>query len=127
MSEDFNTQHQLETYKSMVTISIEVFKYLSLLNSGVVIAFLTFANGVAERTHHMPHIQPAMIAFVFSLTATALFILFSYLTQFCLFNEAYQRFWKGTHMIFVVLAAVSFVASICGFICGTMRAATLLQ
>lgn len=127
MSDDFNTQHKLETYKSMVTISIEAFKYLSLLNSGVVIAFLTFANGVAQRTSHMPLIQPAMTAFLFSSTATALFILFSYLTQFCLFNESFARFWKGTHVVFVVLAVVSFLASVASFICGTMRAATLLQ
>ncbi|WP_197330141.1 hypothetical protein [Ralstonia syzygii] len=45
---EFDRQHKIETYKSMVSISVEAFKYLALLNGGAAAGMLAAADKVVK-------------------------------------------------------------------------------
>jgi len=48
-------QHAAETYKSLITISVEVFKALVLLNGGAVVALLAYLGQAANKSQVAAH------------------------------------------------------------------------
>lgn len=80
-------EHWLETYKSLITISLEGFKFSALANGGAAIALLAYLGNVAGKGVPTPDMREPMFAFLFGLTACGLSMLFAYLTQLKLLNE----------------------------------------
>ena len=61
MADDFDTQHKVEAYKSMINISIEAFKYLALLDGGGVITLLNFVLNSKKSVSGLPIILPTAL------------------------------------------------------------------
>lgn len=78
----FNTDHALETYKSLIAISVELLKSLLLLNGGAIVALLAYIGQAASG----------------GLMLSALAFVGSYLTQLSLYNESvHSDEYKGSH------------------------------
>lgn len=120
---DTEHDHWLETYKSLVTISIEGFKFLALANGGAAVALIAYLGNVAGKGVPTPDMRYPMLAFLIGLGFCALSMLFSYLTQLSLLNEiGAEKIKSGKHQIGLWIAIVFFILSICSFGAGSWTA-----
>ncbi|MFM5096534.1 hypothetical protein ACET62_10550 [Aeromonas veronii] len=128
MSEDW---HLNETYKSLITISVEAFKFCALANGGAAVAILAYLGNVAAKTDVTTPvgIRCAMGAFLFGLVTCGLSMVCAYLTQLQLFNEEkLQRIpqeLRGdsvSHSAFLRPALIFLVASLLSFCEGSLLA-----
>ena len=128
MSDDW---HLNETYKSLITISIEAFKFCALANGGAAVAILAYLGNVAAKTDVTTPIgiRCAMGAFLFGLVMCGLSMVCAYLTQLQLFNEEkLQRVpeeLRGnsiSHAAFLRPALIFLVASLMAFCEGSLLA-----
>lgn len=87
MTTDLTNQHWLETYKSLVTLSIESFKFTALANGGAAVALLAYLGNVAGKSASVPDMRCPMAAFLAGLAICGFSMLFGYLTQLKLLNE----------------------------------------
>ena len=80
-------EHFIETYKSLITLAVEAFKFLVLMNGGAAVAILAYLgkDGAA------PDMMCPMIFFVFGLVFCGVALVSGYLTQFRLLNECVGR------------------------------------
>jgi hypothetical protein len=81
--------HPEETYKSLITISVEALKLLALVNGGAAVAILAYLGNLASRVtvRRVPNMTGALLFFAGGLLLTILAFIASYLTQLRLFNE----------------------------------------
>jgi hypothetical protein len=82
--------HLQETYKSLITISVECLKMLAIVNGGAAVAVLTYlANLASHAAAGQPtsHITPALLCYCGGLLATILAFVFGYVVQLQLYNE----------------------------------------
>ena len=84
---DIMKEHWLETYKSLITLSIEGFKFSAFANGGSAVALLAYLGNVAGKSVPTPDMRCPMLAFLIGLTTCGLSMLFAYLTQLKLLNE----------------------------------------
>lgn len=126
----FSEDHTLETYKSLVAISIEAFKALQLLNGGAIVALLAYLGQVSGRVALAGRVFFPLAMFILGLTLGTLAFATSYLTQLALFNESLQRAtcWRWPHTCWLwctfVIAFASLVAFIIGAISGVRALST---
>lgn len=85
--------HLNETYKSLITISLEAFKFCALANGGAAVAILAYLGNIAAKTDLTTPIgiRCAMGAFLFGLLSCGIAMVFAYLTQLQLFNEEKEQ------------------------------------
>lgn len=91
---EITNQQWLETYKSLVTLSIEGFKFSALANGGVTIALLAYIGNVAGKGAPVPDMRCPVTAFLTGLVFCGFAMLCAYLTQPKLFGE-FARTDKG--------------------------------
>lgn len=109
-------QHFFETYKSLITVSIEGFKFCAVANGGAAIALLSYLGNIAGKGGATPDMRYAMSLFLAGLFACGIAFFFAYVTQLRLLNESAGRgIGKFTHewplyisMFFVVLSLGAF-------------------
>lgn len=76
-----------ETYKSLVTLSIEAFKFSALINGGAAVALLAYLGNLSTKTTPLPDMRCPMMAFLSGLMLCGVAMLLAYLTQLKLLNE----------------------------------------
>ena len=103
--------HKSDTYKSMIDISRDSFKFLATLNGGTWLSVLLFTSKEATRVS-TGAIKCGVAFFIWSMVLTAVCFLGSWSVQYCLHNENYGRFKAGVHMRSVVFTCVVYVAAI---------------
>ena len=109
--------HAQETYKSMISISVEGFKLLALLNGGAAAGMLAAFQNLAKSIPPSK-LQISIGFFAAGLVFVGVAFLFSYLTQNRLFEEAMGRKKEGAHRCSLVLAFASCVLSLLCFLGG---------
>jgi hypothetical protein len=82
------SQHWIETYKSLITLAVEGFKFAALANGGAAVALLAYLGNVASKGAGAPDMRCSMAAFLAGLAACGLSMLLAYLTQLKLLNES---------------------------------------
>ena len=87
----FEEDHALETYKSMLSISVEGLKALLLINGGAVVAMLAYLGQSSQGQAVALHAWPALAFFIAGIFSCVLAFVGAYITQFVLFNEAASR------------------------------------
>lgn len=122
--------HIEETYKALITISIEALKLLALVNGGAAVAVLTYLGNLAVHSGHLPNLKPALLWYCGGLLATTLAFVIGYMTQLRLFNEERRRY-DGTafyrlHWIGVWLGILLALFASIAFGFGCYRAASAL-
>lgn len=110
----FNREHAIETYKSLIAISVEALKTLLLLNGGALIALGTFVGAHLKAAESL-HV--ASFLFLGGLVAVAVAFGTSYATQLALFGEAMNRRPAGSHLRPLYLTA-AFAALSLGLFAG---------
>lgn len=119
---EFDRQHKIETYKSMISISVEAFKYLALLNGGAAAGMLAAADKMVKILP-LCSLRFTLACFVVGLVADGLALFLSYWTQNSLFNEGFSRAPAGRHITMVKAAVAFCILSLLAFCIGALVAA----
>jgi hypothetical protein len=122
--------HIVETFKGLITLSIEALKALLLINGGAAVAILAYLGSLASRgsTAHLPNMKGALLCFAIGVLATALAFIVAYFTQFCLYYEERARHMRqpfsARHPVGIGIAALLVLASASAFATGCWIAAS---
>ncbi len=119
---DFQEQHKVETYKSLITISTEVFKYLILLNGGAAAGMLAGIDKIV-RVIDSSCIRVAMICFVVGLVLATMATFGAYFTQRRLHEENIGAKSDGGHSWGVLGVVIACFSSLVAFSSGALVAA----
>ena len=76
-----------ETYRSLISIAQEGFKYLTLCNGGAIVALLAYLGNVAGKSIQPVDLKCPLILLVCGLICCGLSMMFAYWTQYQLHNE----------------------------------------
>jgi hypothetical protein len=101
--------HPEETYKSLITISVEALKMVALINGGAAVALLAYLGNLTSHSggRRPPNMTWALMCFAIGLFFTVLAFISSYFTQLRLYNEdrvADGLFDPGTEIARAILA-----------------------
>ncbi len=118
---DFQEQHKVETYKSLITISTEVFKYLILLNGGAAAGMLAGIEKIV-RVIDSSCIRVAMICFVVGLVLATMATFGAYFTQRRLHDENIGAKPHGGHSWWVGIVVILCLGSLVAFSAGALVA-----
>jgi hypothetical protein len=125
--------HLTETYKSLITLSVEAGKTLALINGGAAVAILAYLGNLVSHTPapaHVPAIKPALLWYCGGLAAVVLAFLFAYVTQLRLYYEEVsllnRKPIQRRHMVGVILGLASALVALVAFIMGCFSAANAL-
>ncbi len=122
----FNEQHDIETYKSLLSIAVEVFKYLALLNGGAAAGMVAGIDKIGKvLTSH--DIKISLILFVSGLTCSALSIMVGWLSLYSLHYENIEEGVEGLHVVGIGIALTLIFASLTAFGTGALWAGFHLQ
>jgi hypothetical protein len=116
--------HWMETYKSLITLSIEAFRFSALANGGAAVALLAYLGSVASSSDSvLINLSCPMLAYISGLVLCGLAVLFGYLTQLKLLNEIglSQRL-VVRHTWYLWAAIVFYLASLIAFAWGSYLA-----
>ena len=117
------SDHWLETYKSLITLSIESFKFSALANGGAAVALLAYLGNTAGKTITSTDMRCPMLAFLVGLTFCGFAMLFGYLTQLKLLNEIGRaENFVIRHSLFLWLAITLYALSLIAFGVGSWQA-----
>ncbi|MEI5998270.1 hypothetical protein H3V53_13960 [Paraburkholderia bengalensis] len=119
---DFIHEHKVETYKSLITISLEAFKYLALLNGGAAAGMLTGMDRVVILIGKSAF-RESMVFFVAGLACSGLAIILAWCTQYRLHAENIGRAKLDSHKSIVNIALVCVILSFAAFCIGSLHAA----
>lgn len=112
-----------ETYKSMITLSVEGFKFCALANGGAAVALLAFLGNVASKGASGPDMRAPMGAFLLGLVFCAIAVFFAYMTQFRLLRELFAGGQLAVrHPVLLWMSAAAYVLSIAAFSAGAVLA-----
>lgn len=129
-------EHRVETYKSMITVSLEAYKYLALLNGGAAAGMLANSGRLVDLIG-ASNFRVSIELFTWGLVSTGIAMIFAWLTQNRLHNENlirsenFMRFhraepalsYKQWHRLHVKLALIATTSSVVLFAWGAIRAA----
>src|SRR5574341_572110 len=94
---DIQKEHAIETFKSLIQISVEGLKLLALLNGGAAVALLAYLGNVAGKGLSPADMRLPMACYLVGLLLCGLAFAASYLTQLRLYNESMGQ--SGTSVI----------------------------
>lgn len=126
MSDDFETQHQIETYRSLMTYGAMGLRYVLVVNGAAVLSVLTFlGHFVSADTGSLPDLRGPLALFVSGVVFGGTAVATAYMTQLSLFNETVNgefsdssdphRFWM---ILTIVLLVFGILASAAGALWG---------
>lgn len=125
----FNETHAAETYKSLISISVEGLKSVLLLNGGSIVAILTYLGHASSGPQLAVRIKCSLVWFVVGLVTVGFAFVTSYLTQLALYNESINpKSYKGTkHQCYLWVTLALVVLSLASFAFGAFSAVTALS
>jgi hypothetical protein len=124
MSETFEDQHRLETYKSLISLSTEGFRFSAFANGGAAVAMLAYLGNVAGgKCLHTPDMRVPMGAFLAGLLMCGIVMVLAYFTQLRLFQDTRND--QG-HRWLLWPAAALFILTLVAFALGAFTAVTKL-
>src|SRR5947207_16021942 len=85
---DLQKEHALETYRSLIAISLAGLKTLMLINGGAVVALLAYLGQSPKGPSLAPHAWCSLGGFVFGVVFCVAAFFSAYQTQFALYNES---------------------------------------
>jgi hypothetical protein len=118
-----------ETFRSMISVSVEAFKALQYLNGGAMVAMVAYLTRAEKEPALLAHARCPMACFALGLFFGTACFATSYLTQFALFNESFEgRQGVGgvNHMVWVYITMAMGVGALLFFIGGVLSAVSAL-
>lgn len=115
---EIKKEHAIETYKSLINISVAGMKMLMILNGGATVALLAYLGNVTGKGQTAPDMRLPMGFFIGGLVFCSLTMFCSYLTQLRLYQESVglstgskslgHKFWLNFGIISALLSIVAF-------------------
>lgn len=126
MSNDPQHDDWLETYKSLITLSTEGFKFCALANGGAAVAILAYLGNVVGKGFAPPDMSCPMAIFLAGLVLCGAAMLFAYFNQLSRLNRLSRREdpskdWR------LCVAIVLFISSLSAFSFGSWKAVAAFQ
>jgi hypothetical protein len=122
------SEHAIETYKSLIQIAVEGLKILLLINGGAVVAILAYLGQSPEGARLAQHSMLPLGSFVAGLFFSVLAFAGAYATQFALYNETVGHVpSRGQHMQYLRSTVVVVVLSLVAFAVGAFSSVCLLS
>jgi hypothetical protein len=118
---DFKEEHAIETFKSLINISLAGLKLLALLNGGAAVALLAFIGNVSGKGLSIPDMRLPMGFFLGGLVFCGIAFLLSYLTQYFLYQEI-RGIKTTSHVVFLIFAFTFSFLSLAAFASGSLLA-----
>lgn len=113
---DVQSEHWLETYRSLIAISTEGFRFSALINGGAAVAILAYLGDVSSGSTPSPDMRCAVGAFLCGLLLCGASLVFAYFTQLRLLNEMREEKPPIIHHGFLLwLSVILFLASLAAF------------
>ena len=115
---DFRKEHAIETYRSLISITLAGLKSLMLINGGAVVALLAYLGQSPQGPALAPRVLWSLGSFVAGVVFCVCAFFGSYQTQFALYNEsvspahksAFSHMkWQRITIGFVLLSCVAFI------------------
>ena len=125
MAPDVNKEHAIETFKSLIQISVEGLKLLAVFNGGAAVALLAYLGNVAGKGLSTPDMRLPMGCYLAGLVSCGLAFAASYLTQLNLYQESVGLSGSGTgrrHTLWLTVALCLALTSIGAFAVGSFFA-----
>ena len=119
---DFRKEHAVETFKSLIEISLAGLKLLALFNGGAAVALLAYLGNVAGKGLPVPRMHFPMSCYVVGLFCCGLAYLSGYMTQAVLYGEIVEREPEGSHVKYQVAGVITAAASLVAFVWGSLAA-----
>lgn len=126
MFEQFNETHRAETYKSVISISVEVLKALTLINGGAAAGMVATLDKLTKVIPPQA-LQIAMICFLLGLVAAVAAGCTGYFTQFWLHETNMQRPGRVSYTRYRSASVALAILSLTLFAAGALTAAFNLQ
>jgi hypothetical protein len=89
--QEVEAQKHVETYKSLISISVELYKTLLLLNGGGIIALLTYIGSRNKDYIASPHISCSIYIFISGVAVVPIAFALSYGIQFAIYKQYLQN------------------------------------
>ena len=126
---DFNKEHSIETYRSLIKVSLEGLKTLLLINGGAVIAVLAYLGQTKQGPKLASYAWFPVGIFVSGVFLCAFAFLGSYCTQFALYNESVNsgEYNGPPHVICLWVTIVLIVLSLLCFAGGSFSMLCVLS
>ena len=126
---DFREEHAIETYRSLISITLAGLKTLMLINGGAVVAILAYLGQSPQGPVLAPRVLWPLGAFVAGVVFCVFAFLGSYQTQFALYNEAvHQQPSRGiAHMTWQRITIALVLLSCASFAIGAFSSVWLLS
>ncbi|CAN7777874.1 hypothetical protein LJR290_007917 [Variovorax sp. LjRoot290] len=109
-----------ETYKSLITLSVEGFKFAALTNGGAAVALLSYLGNIASKGAAAPDMRMPMGFFLAGLVCCGIAMFYAYLTQLTLFNEMHVG--TSKHAFYLRASMVLLATSLGCFAVGSWTA-----
>jgi hypothetical protein len=115
---EFRKEHAIETYRSLISITLAGLKTLMLINGGAVVALLAYLGQSPQGPTLAPRVLWSLGSFVAGVVFCVFAFLGSYQTQFALYNESLSPArnsgfphmkWQRITIGFVLLSCVAFI------------------
>ena len=116
---DISKEHAVETFKSLILVSLQGLKLLALFNGGAAVALLAYLGNVAGKGLPVPNMRLPMACYVVGLIACGLAFFFGYLTQFRLYNESMGWSPQRQHVKHQVVGIIFALLSLAAFAVGS--------
>lgn len=87
IQQDIDSQKHIETYRSLISISVELYKTLLLLNGGAIIALLTYIGSKQTPATMGAEFNFSIYTFITGLFCVPIAFVFSYLVQMGIYNR----------------------------------------
>jgi uncharacterized membrane protein YidH (DUF202 family) len=126
VSSDPQHDDWLETYKSLIALSTEGFKFCALANGGAAVAILAYLGNVVGKGFVPPDVSVPMAIFLIGLVLCGTAMLFAYFNQLSRLNrlsrkEDPSKNWR------LWVAVILFIFSLVSFACGSWQAVLAFQ
>jgi hypothetical protein len=120
----YQDEHALETFKSLITVSVEGLKTLLLINGGAIVALLAFIGQSAQGPEFATRLSLPVALFVLGVVFGTLAFGASYRTQYALLNEQFPaRQYRGwRHQAWLKIAFGLSALSVLSFAVGALWA-----
>lgn len=119
---DAQSEHSIETYKSLIHLGTFGLKFVQLANGGGAIAILAYLGDVTSSGKSAPDLTYPMASFITGLVLGGVAILTAYFTQLRLYNEAPGAHRRGGHVRLLYASIGLVVLSLAAFAVGSMCA-----
>lgn len=121
---EIQKEHAVETFKSLVRISVEGLKLLAVLNGGAAVALLAYLGNVAGKSVPTADMRLPMVCYLVGLCCCGLAFAASYLTQLTLYGESMGERTVGRHTFWLWLGMALALLSLGAFAVGSYLAAS---